>query len=451
MGTAVDTANRPAATPVPAAPSCAVFGWKVFVPGYHKGRYYSAADNQRTVANFARLSKGENPYLLAKAKLGHDQDQRLAQSLGFPSMGTITDCRSTPDGGYEIDVRGIPLAVGAEINAGRINAGSVEYPPELSDPDDPSKMVQGPVLAGVAFLGEEQPAVKGNPPPKAVLDDGAAVPGSVSPERSVMAMLDPKGGDGASLSQAYVEIRGRRVSVGRMRCIRFSEVIPVNRDQILAQLGAFLDVTDPAIANLADDALAALVKQMTDPAFAQKVAAAAAAGGPANPPVDAPGGDPPAPQMAEFMASCKKQFGALDQAVTGIQSQLAATAPALAAAAAFSADYKSRAVADKKARAEREVAAVSAKGHVIPVDRAMHVTHLLSLDDTLKFAEGATVASSPFDTYLSELWARPIHPGFTEIVVDETPASELDAFTQAALKSSRFVGKKILATAAAAK
>src|SRR3954468_9282354 len=98
MGTAVaDDATT--ATPVPAAGSCRVLGWKVFVPGYHKGRYYSAADCDRVVENFGRLSAGSDPYLKPKAKLGHDDEQIVALSLGFPNCGFITGCRKTPDGG----------------------------------------------------------------------------------------------------------------------------------------------------------------------------------------------------------------------------------------------------------------------------------------------------------------------------------------------------------------
>jgi hypothetical protein len=53
-------------------------------PGYHKGRLYTAADCRRMVENFDRLSAGSEPYLKAKAKLGHDDQQRLAKSLGYP-------------------------------------------------------------------------------------------------------------------------------------------------------------------------------------------------------------------------------------------------------------------------------------------------------------------------------------------------------------------------------
>ena len=97
---------------VPAGESCRVLGWQVFKPGFHKKQYYSAEDCRRVVENFAKYSVGDEAPIKVKAKLGHDDEQRLANSLGYPNQGWVKECRPTPDGGFALDIDGVPVATG---------------------------------------------------------------------------------------------------------------------------------------------------------------------------------------------------------------------------------------------------------------------------------------------------------------------------------------------------
>lgn len=166
--------------------TCEVRDWVVFGPGVHKGALYTPEMNNRVAPNFERLRE----HLTPNAKIGHDKQQRLAKSLGFLSVGQVVAVRSAGNGYFALTVKNVPTAVGAEINAGRLNSGSVELLPRIADPERPDRDIEGPVLTGVAFLGEEQPAVKGFDPPRAVFADGTPVPPSADPAPWLAAMAD---------------------------------------------------------------------------------------------------------------------------------------------------------------------------------------------------------------------------------------------------------------------
>lgn len=167
--------------------TCNVLGLVCFGPGAHKdGKdYYSPAMTSRIPVNFKRL-----PGTVPQAKIGHDKDQvvagRLSSSAGFPSLGQVTRCDEVPGypGYVEVDLRNVPAEiVGGVITAGMICGSSVELKPSAQNPEDPSKVIEGPILTGIAFLGEEQPAVRNWPAelrerarPVATFDDGRQVP-----------------------------------------------------------------------------------------------------------------------------------------------------------------------------------------------------------------------------------------------------------------------------------
>jgi len=158
-------------------PTCRLLGWRVFQDGYHKGQLYPPAAIDEIAENFRRL-KG---HLTPKAGLGHDKEQRLASSLGLPNVGLVSDVRSDGQGNLDLDVANVPTWLGGMINADRYNDGSIELKQGFPDPDDPAKTMPGSVLDGVAILGEEQPAVKGCPPPRATFEDGTEVPPNHDP------------------------------------------------------------------------------------------------------------------------------------------------------------------------------------------------------------------------------------------------------------------------------
>lgn len=170
-------------------PTCEVRDWRVFTNGFHKDSYYNPAMVERIAANFAAIPPNE---LTPVAGLGHDVKKRLAASLGLPNVGEVTGCRATPNGDLFLTITNIPTWLGGMISARRYRAGSVELLPKFQNPKDPAEEYPGPVLSGIAFLGEEQPAVKGCDLPRAVFADGRPVPANHDPlpvHSEVMASL----------------------------------------------------------------------------------------------------------------------------------------------------------------------------------------------------------------------------------------------------------------------
>lgn len=159
-------------------PTCEIRDWRVFTNGFHKDSFYSPAMVQRIAANFAAIPPAD---LTPVAGLGHDRKKRIAASIGLPNVGEVTGCRATPGGDLYLTVTNVPAWLGGMINARRYRAGSVELLPEFRSPSDASTTYPGPVLSGVAVLGDEQPAVKGCEPPRAVFADGSPVPPNHDP------------------------------------------------------------------------------------------------------------------------------------------------------------------------------------------------------------------------------------------------------------------------------
>lgn len=374
--------------------------WQVFGPGWHNGKLYTHSDMDSVVRNFERLSTGDKPYLIAKAKLGHDLKQRLAESMGLPNVGRIVQCRRTPHG-FAITVSGIPRTTltadgntfdlyGA-IRDGRYDGGSVELLREVPDPDDPAKKVSGPVLESVAFLGEEQPAIKGQASPG----------GKPEPERF------------------SVNFCGRECQVTR---IAFSEYEPMqSRDQMLAALKEQgVDVTDQSVASLTDDQLAGLLKQMGGDAFAAAMKAkfSIAPGGSGS--VDDGGQTPPndGGDMKSFMSDCKKFFSDMTGRVGALEQGMQATQKAGADAAAFSADFKVTHEGEKKRIATERIANCVSTGRLSPYLRDAKIKEALEHSNLSKdcFSEGAKSGLTPFEAYIRDLESRPADERFSETI-----------------------------------
>jgi hypothetical protein len=113
-----------------------------------------------------------------------------------------------------------------------------------------------------------------------------------------------------------------------------------------------------------------------------------------------------------------KKFGAMDQAIGGVQDQVSKLQPGIQAAAAFSATYQARAKTDKQARAERVVTQASTEGRIEPKDKAIHLSHLMGLDDTVKFSATGVSERSPFELHSDDLLNRAVSPYFRETMVD---------------------------------
>ncbi len=225
----------PAPSATPDRSTCQIRGLTAFAPGYHKEQLFTPADTDRMVAAFARLRGHLTPH----AKLGHDTQQRLKLSLGFPSLGDVTAVRADAAGRPVLDLDNVPLEISQAINAGILRSVSIEVVPEVPDPSDASQKIPGPVLTAVSFLGEEQPAVKGLPPiPKATFRDGTEVPPASSSAPWLTAMADVLR-HSAGFSEAYhptVVIAGQTLEAN---ILSFSEWTPaetpaVTPDQIVA-------------------------------------------------------------------------------------------------------------------------------------------------------------------------------------------------------------------------
>lgn len=420
-----------------------VANWRVFAPGFHKGRLYTPADCAATVRNFELLSAGENPTLRVKAKFGHDADQRIAQSLGVMNAGLVTACRAAPDGGFAIDVDGIPATLmipDAEtgepvafdlkkaFDDGNICDGSVElvwdaYP----DPANPTQMLPGPVLEAVAFLGEERPGVKGLPRPVATFSD-------------------------------------RTRSGPRRARVVFSEVDPMpTRDDILQQLqAANIDVSDPQIAALPDEALYALLKQVTGDTFAAAMKAKYAAV-PANP--DPKTNAPPAADtkpaakmgvsdpdnldavkgFAAKFDDLMDQMGKMTARLSSCEQAVQATQDQAKMAAQFAADFHATAETQKKQLATETVDRAVREGRAMPHARDYLLADLLKLPNGRKdvFAAGhAQAGRTPFESACAALLARPVTHLFSD-TADPTPdADDLTPFQRKALDATP-TGKRV--------
>lgn len=404
-------------------PTCNVLGWVVFTSGPHKdGKdYYTPRMVERIAENFKRL-----PGTVPQAKLGHDRRQlmaeRLKQSLGFPSVGQVTRCDPVPGfpGCIEIDVRNVPTrAVGGEIAAGRYNSGSVELKPSALDPKDPGKAVEGPILTGVAFLGEEQPAVSNFPDellarmrPVATFDDGSPVPPNRDvPPEVLSAMSDVSRQIAREFSGEYDPDR----RVVRVRDREFSESVACFSD---------LPPTPQPGANMTPEQKAQLQASGFTPDQIAKMEASLAPAAMAEPAVAAPALPAPAAPGDAF-ADCMKY--ADDPAATPEQKLMAAMAKKFSDE---NADLKKRvgafeasAEAAQKKDEEAKMAAFSAQvetackrfaAKVEPaVVAAVHKPTLLGILTAKTFSSEADRLKT-FSDYADRLAALPDDPRLLE-------------------------------------
>jgi hypothetical protein len=427
-------------TPVPplqpgsTADTFRLVGWQVFAPGFHKGQLYTPADCAATVRNFGLLSTGDAPALRVKAKFGHDAEQRIARSLGVMNAGLVTDCRRTPDGGFALDVDGIPATLmvpdantgepvafdlKAAFENGNICDGSVELVwGEYADPANPTQKLAGPVLEAVAFLGEERPGVGGLPPPVASF--------SARPDRSTNHAPRPT-----------------------RRRVVFSEVDPMpTRDELLQQLtAAGVDVSDPQVTGMADEALFGLLKSVPSEAFGAAMKKKYAAD-PTPPPPPASKPDDAVAQLAasfqKFSDDLGHRVGAMEQAFQALQG------PAMQAAQ-FAADFQATAADQQKRIATETVDRAINEGRLLPYAREAVLADLMKCGNGRKevFAAGhAQAGRTPFQAACADLLARPVTHQFSDtpepLVTDDT----LTDFERRALDATP-TGKKVARSLAA--
>lgn len=397
--------------------SCELRHWTVFAPGYWKGALYSAADLQRMAQNYVYLK----PHLTPIAKLGHSVEQelqkRLQESLGFSNLGQIADAGLNPDNSFWIILKGIPVEVGGQINAGRINSGSVDLEREAPDPTDPSKKIQGPIIIAISLLGEEQPALKDVrlKMPKAVFADGSEVPAATSSAKWLDAMAEVAQTFSARHS-GNRERHSQSTANGRTfntHC--FSDYSPeapkVNPDDLIA-----------ALKGMAPDQL----KQVLTQAGLQMSDPPAAPGAPVPPaamsdddPFATYAADPAVPNwgkammsaFSKFSTDCMKRFGAAEAAINDVK-------PKAEMSAAFSTEYKATREKDRKDRVTRDVEQAILDGKLPFKDKQTFIDSGLLKENAVQFSDGSNKGKTAYEVWRDELFAREPNVMFSETVVD---------------------------------
>lgn len=124
---------------------------EIFAVGEWNGKKYTENDLLDIVNNFNVLRDVVKPYL----KLGHDPDQKLLQTDGYPAAGWVTNLKKK---GPKIfaDITGIPKKICDLIGAGGYKRVSCELYINFRDH---AKNVYSKVLRAVALLGADTPAV----------------------------------------------------------------------------------------------------------------------------------------------------------------------------------------------------------------------------------------------------------------------------------------------------
>ena len=268
---------------------CFIRGWTVFGTGYHKGKLYDLEDCLNIGRNFQRLStawKGQQPLVKPKLTIGHDEEERLQQSAGFPSLGVVTKQHTEPNGLIVLDeIAEIPAQIGALINGGFYNDGSIVLAPPLPNPDDQSKLMY-PVMTAISLLGEEQPAVPVRYPiPRAVFADGTEVPPETDMTKLAQAMAEVSRNfaAGAKTRRRTLDYMGRTYALASGLC--FSQMTPhfgdVSMDRMaiiaaLKQAGIPAD-TDPELQGKSDQELQQLLDDQKASGFSCKTPEAFAA------------------------------------------------------------------------------------------------------------------------------------------------------------------------------
>lgn len=397
---------------------CYMRGWVAFGPGYWNGGLYTRAECAEMGKNFRYLSSGPNPALVPKVKIGHDTEERLGQSLGFPALGTITDLRVAGDGLCAFDLE-LPAQIGALCNAGAFNDCSIEIAP-LPDPKSASRKLY-PVLTALSLLGEEQPAVPLRyPMPRAVYADGTPVPAAsdLTPLAQAMAQVARTFSARARPAHGRLQFNGRTFATAVLCFSAMNPLTPKGPPMTPEQKAAL------QAAGFTPEQIAAMEAALANPNPPAP---------PANP--DSPGDlatmskkfamddqtPPYAKEMmsafAKFASDCNQRFSAMEAAVkkTDDSAQMAAK---------FSADYAARIEADHAARVESVVDQAIREGRVEPRDRAMHLTHGAGQKDTYKFSAGEHAGKTAFAVWRDELLNRSANALFRPEPVLEEPTDQ---------------------------
>lgn len=151
---------------------------EVLATGTHAGVEVTGDDLDQLAENFTTLG----PHIKPPVKLGHTEQQLLAQADGQPALGWVTALKRQGEK-LVATVKGIPQRFAELIDKGRYRRVSSEFYPAWHVTESEKNLqtgVQGKVLKAVSFLGADVPVVKN-------LDDLATFLGAEQPGVTVLA------------------------------------------------------------------------------------------------------------------------------------------------------------------------------------------------------------------------------------------------------------------------
>lgn len=163
----------PTQQPVPAPKLCRIPGIASFKVGTWNGRPFDKQFLNQLVANFRKFSAGPNAYYRPYITANHSETPLLKELR----VGRLDGARMSGDTLY-VDAEDVPIEVGQLVNGKMLGEPSIEIIEPKRDaagkpvsgfvgPD--GKIVDGPVIKCLTFLGPDMPAVKGlDPLPTAV-------------------------------------------------------------------------------------------------------------------------------------------------------------------------------------------------------------------------------------------------------------------------------------------
>ncbi len=232
------------ATPPPAPKVGTCRGVEIFAAGRYRGRTYTVPELDEIVRGFHKLGRRGLNLLQVPVVIGHEETQEFLERTDLPAAGWLANVRRRGDI-LVGDFAEVPLQVAALIKSRAYRKCSVEIYDDF--PDDFGR-THGMALRRVALLGGEIPQVKRL----------ADIPLAVFSE-----------------ARATRRLSLRRVQSTRLKngtWLTFSEVVPMNRDQLVAAALA-AGLTQDVVDAMPDDMLAAV---MALPALAANAAPVAA-------------------------------------------------------------------------------------------------------------------------------------------------------------------------------
>ncbi len=219
----------------PTAPGLAtVEGVEVFAAGKQRGEWFDAGFLDRVVNNFHRFAGDSGRrvgiQLDPPVVLGHSEEQLLLKDSGLPNAGTVWNLWRH-GGKLFADLNDVPPDVAELINQRRYRKVSAEFREDFED----QGRHFGPTLWRLALLGDELPQVK-----------------------SLADIPRAKFSDGRRLWRRATLTAGRLTRRG-IRVLCFSEVSPMDREQMVAALKAKLPFLKPGTLDKLDDEILAML------------------------------------------------------------------------------------------------------------------------------------------------------------------------------------------------